>query len=355
MRPRRDGALVGDLSGFFLGAVVGALFGVIATVILQPTVDRHYHALLTALRRRTRSAAPLQTDLQDIGLVQLARWTATRPLDPERHSVDLDHSPPTVYQQWFPTSAWEREKARDAESYAGEVCQVTDYSIDHGEAGEESKSFRLKVRPSTYPGGVTVQRLCQQDEYWQPVLQHFRERGGRDTLRVAPDQHFFTALTVTTARGETLAVRRSSSTVATAMGLWSLAACETMAAIPGRPGERPEDLFDLARRAAREEFGLSRQDIGHIWYSWFGFSSTDGLMAVAHTQTTLECADVASRVLDAEGGYESDALRWIRVNSAEHKLLSRRAANPGWVAFTPIVAEGLGRMWGTLSRPPIRR
>jgi hypothetical protein len=127
------------------------------------------------------------------------------------------------------------------------------------------------------------------------------------------------------------------------------------AAGPNLPGETPEDLFDLARRAAWEELGLARRDIGPIWFSWFGFSRTDGLMVVAHTQTHLSRDAVSQRIADAESGFESDGIRWIRVDSDEHKELIKRTPHPGWVDFTCVVAEGAGRMWPVLTSSPARR
>jgi hypothetical protein len=322
------------------------------TVILQPPIERGYYALLAQVRPHVRRRRTRATEDDVAAAVELNRWSPRRPLDPALHRVEVDLEA-ALPQQWFNEDTWRTESLKDRGSVHGTVCQVMSYTLDHGEAGDASKGFQLTVSPSTYAGGVTVQRLCLEDEQWERVRRLLLEAPSR-ALRVAPDQHFFVALTISTPEGYTLAVRRSSS-LSTARNAWSLALCETMNAVPSAPGHSPETLFDAARRAAWEEAGLSSDQIGHIWFSWFGFSRTDGLMAVAHCLTNVPQDHVTDSVRNAEGGYEASDLRWLSLKSEEFRSLAQPGSQPDWVPFTNIVAEGLRRMWPTLRLPPHRR
>lgn len=338
---------------FIAGILLGGVVGVVATVTIQDAVDRAWRRTLSGISRRRGPRGLEVDDLRSIGLITLTRWSTRRPLDPSRHLAEVDDDPDRA-QTWFDDGYLEAEVAAEELFLSGIAAQVTRFSTDHGEGGADSLAFRLWVRPAPYAAGVTVQRLCSQQEHWNRVADLF-ERDGVGALATAPPQHFFVALTVTTRHGRTLAVRRSAATVATARGLWSLAGCETMQAPVLVPGETPEDLFQLAERAAREEFGLQRTELGPVWFSWFGFSRTDGLMAVAHVRVDLDEDELVRRVVDAEGGYEFDALRWVRVGTPEMRQLATGAAGPDWVSFNPVVAAGIEQMWPALTRLPRRR
>jgi len=338
---------------FILGAVVGAVLGVIATVLLQPSFERWAASIQARWRHVRKWSITQPEDLQAIGLIQGAVWSSSRPLDPDRQVVVAEPLPEGFEQDWFPPGLWAAALASANEAVFGEVCYVADYRVDTGEAGEESKSFRLTVRPSHYAESLAVQRLCQDDDCWRDLGPRLAADLRRE-LAIGPPQSFFVAFTVSTIHGEVLALRRSGA-VATANGLWSLGLCETMKAIPAEPGEEPETLFRLGYRAALEEAGIKRQELGPMWFSWFGFARSDGPFAVAHSRTSLVAAEVERRILDAEGGYESDGIRWIHAQSEEMRKLCGATEHPGWVAFNPVVARGVSRMEPYLDLRPHRR
>jgi hypothetical protein len=338
---------------FILGAVVGAVLGVIASVLLQATFERWAAQIQAKWRHFRRTAITQPQDLQAIGLIQGAVWSSRRPLDPDRQVVIPEPWPEGFEQRWFPSDVWAEALASATRAVSGDVCSIADYRLDTGEAGEESKSFRLTVRPSLYAESVAVQSLCHRDDCWQDLSPRLAA-DLRGELAIGPPQSLFIALTVSTAHGDVLALRRSGA-VATASGLWSLGLCETMKAIPTEPGEAPETLFQLAYRAALEEAGLKRQELGPIWFSWFGFARSDGPFVVAHSRTSLDAVEIERRLLDSEGGYESDGIRWIHARSEEMKKLCDATQHLGWVKFNPVVARGVTRLEPYLDILPHRR
>lgn len=327
-------------------------FGAIAGATLEPVLVRWKHRLVARMHRRSMVSID-DHDLQQIDLFQILRWSPKRPLDPSRHTVvrDLGVRAP---QSWFPDDVLAAEVAAARSRVSGVVCEVSAYSVDHGESGEPSKGLRLSVRSSHYPDSLAVQKLCADDQLWPPIRRLFVQDGARRALAVAPAQSFFIALTLTTGRGEVLKTRRASAAVASAGGQWSLGVCETMNAIPTHPGHEPENVFALAQRAANEELGLRPQDCGPIWFTWFGFSRFDGPFIVAHVRTSLSMAEVTARVLQAEGGYEADALGWLSVGGHEHRELAKVVVHAGWLPLTPVVAQGLLDVWTSLEVAPIR-
>jgi hypothetical protein len=340
-------------ASFIVGAVVGAVLGVIATVLLQATFE-HWAASIQARWRHLRRTPITQPqDLQAIGLIQGAVWSSRRPLDPDRQVVIAEPWPEAFEQQWFPSDVWAEARASATQTISGDVCSVADYKVDTGEAGEESKSFHLTVRPSLYAESVAVQRLCHREDCWRQLGPRLAA-DLRGELASGPPQSLFIALSISTSRGDVLALRRSGA-VATANGLWSLGLCETMMAIPTEPGEEPETLFQLAHRAALEEAGIKKHELGPIWFSWFGFARSDGPFVVAHSRTSLDAAEIEGRLVDSEGGYESDGIRWIHTRDEEMKKLCDATAHPGWVAFNPIVARGISRLEAYLDLRPHRR
>ena len=338
---------------FIMGAVIGAVLGVIATVLLQATFERWAAWIQAKWRHFRRTPVTQPQDLQTIGLVQGAVWSSRRPLDPDRHVVIAQQWPEEFEQRWFAPDVWAEAQGSAVQSISGDVSSVADYRVDTGEAGEESRSFRLTVRPSRYAESVAVQRLCHRDDCWQDLGPRLAA-DLRGELAIGPPQSLFIALTISTTNGDVLAVRRSGA-VATANGLWSIGLCETMKAIPTEPGEDPETLFQLAYRAALEEAGINRQELGPIWFSWFGFARSDGPFAVAHSRTSLDAAEIERRLVESEGGYESDGIRWIPVRGNAMKELCVPIRHPGWVIFNPVVARGVCRLEPYLDLRPHRR
>lgn len=340
---------------FFAGAVVGALIGLVVTVVAQPPVERWYRVGRAELARRVhRQQPPPSQDLEEIGFHQFVSWSGRRPLDPLLHRVHVDRELPGP-QAWFEDDQWVACRDEFRSRVPGMVSHVAAYTVDHGEAGLPTRAFELTVRPCAYADGVAVQHLLADDHNWARVRRIFLDRGAREAIRMGPSQAFFVTLTLVTADGQCLALRRASGAVATSGGLWSLGACETMGAIPDRPGCEPEDLFDLAYRAAAEEFGIDRDDLGPIWFTWFGYTRLDGPMAVAHVRTVLSAVECLHRIRDAEGAYEADAIRWLAIDSPDLRQLSSPALHAGWLPFTCIVARDLLAVSKWLAVEPARR
>lgn len=338
-------------ANFWLGAIVGAVCGVFASVFLQPTVERIKLRALSHLNLR-RTKITTGDDLREIDLYQIMSWSPARPLDPDRHRVERDDSarPP---QLWFPPQIFEQAAAPIRARVQGEVCEATATTVDHGETNEESKGFTLRVRPSVYPDSLAIPRLLSDLELWRPIEQLIQREGIEAALSVAPPRSFFVNLTVATRRGEVLVTRRSAAT-ASGAGLQCLGVCETMNALPKKTGHRPEDLFDLARRAAWEELGLKSADLGPIWFTWYGFGRHHGQFAVAHCQTNLSAAEVEEHMSTAEAHWEADAFRWVALNGPEVSKLAAIRDQPGWLPLTPVAVRGLRTVWPYLGSKPHR-
>lgn len=351
---------------FVAGLILGAVVGVIASVTLEPPLARGYARARQRLNRMTggwrRSAGVTHlasAQLRDIGLVPALAWSPSRPLDPRNHTVSFDRSTEGRVQSWFPDREWKaaQDSARvgpGGEYLTGNAARLVGYTVDSGEGDKTSVRFDLTVSVAAYSDTVAVQRLASTPAYWGDVLGKL-EGGQRAAIHEGPPQSLFVSLTVSTANGFVLASRRSSGAVATGGGLWQLGYNETMSAPSTRPGHEPETVFDLARRAALEEVGLQRDEIGPVWVSWFGFSVSDGPLMVAHTQTTLSQREVEERLQSAEGAYESSDVRWIRVRGEEHDALRVAIQHDGWLLFTPAVARGLWLVANDLNREPLRQ
>jgi hypothetical protein len=256
---------------FLAGALVGALIGVVVTVIVQPPLERWYASTRARARRLARrSGQSVASDLERIGLFQILVWSASRPLDVSLHDVRFSPSERS-HQLWFPEPVWHAARITERARVDGTVADVISYSVDHAEAGPDTRRFNLGVRPSQYADAVAMQRLMHSEEHWVSVEQLLRSLGTRRALECGPPQSLFVSLSLSSRDARCLALRRASAAVTTSGGLWSLGACETMGPPPRKPGYLPESLFDLAGRAALEELGLGRSDIGPIWFSWFGF------------------------------------------------------------------------------------
>ncbi|WP_375430522.1 hypothetical protein [uncultured Friedmanniella sp.] len=236
---------------------------------------------------------------------------------------------------------------------SGDVCEVTNSTVDHGESGPSSKDFVIYVRPSKYAASLALPKLLEDEAIWKPVENLISTRGIEGALRTAPLRSLFVALTLSTPTGEVLKTRRSTAT-ASSRGIWSLGVCETMNSLSDQPGHPAEDLFALARRAAREELGLHGEDIGPIWYTWYGFGRTHGQFVVAHTSTSLPQAVVEQKAREAEAGWESDAFQWIALDSAEMRRISTLDRHAGWLDLTPLAARGLLAVHDVLTREPTR-
>ena len=127
-----------------------------------------------------------------------------------------------------------------------------------------------------------------------------------------------------------------------------------MAPLPNHPGAMPEDLFDLAERAAKEELGLDSHELGPIWISWFGIGRRHGLFCIAHTTTKLAEDQVISRVEGCYANFEADAFRWIPLTSPELRGLAESATDK-WLPLTKVAARDLIRLRDDLQRNPWRR
>lgn len=336
---------------FLAGLVFGAIAGVVASVTLQPTLEAMWRRIVGYLNGARVGEGPAE-DLQSIGLYQLLSWNRRRPLDPDRHRVTEDATP-RPEQDWFDPAVLEEMTAEFRSRVNGEVCEVTGHVSDYGEAGEASKSFTMRVRSSQYPDSLAVSTLLMEDSVWSPVSSLFEERGVLDSLRTAPPRSFFVNLTISTRNGQVLFTRRSQS-AASAAGVRSLSVCETMNKIPRSAGHSPENLFELAYRAAWEEVGLSREQLSPVWYTWYGFGRRHGQFAVAHVQTPLSTAEVEACARAAEAGWEADQVGWLPIYGDELKQLSEVRLHPNWLSLTPVAARDLIDIWPFLRDRPVR-
>lgn len=341
--------------GAIVGAVLGMVFGVIGTVFIQPSVERlkRKSAQRLGSARNERLAQARAYDLQPHGFYQIKSWSERHPLDPRRHRVEVDPTP-RAEQQWLQDEVLAEETTRFRDRTDGEVVEISRVTMDYGETDDSSKGFVVHVRPSGYPESLAFVHLLKDDALWDSSRTLIEAEGILDALKSAPPQSFFLMLTLSTQR-EVLALRRSAATVSAA-GIWALGACETMKPVPIRPGEAPEDFFDLGRRAAMEEFGLHRSQYGPIWFTWYGFGRDHGQFAVAHIRTSLTVEEVEQHLDRAEGGYEADARRWIPLAGQEHRSLADLAVQRDrWLPLTPIAAQGLLSVASCINEQPVRR
>lgn len=335
---------------FVAGLFLGGLVGIVMTVILERPLQRYWDRLVTRVRRRLspRSITPQHGVVAD-DFIQLMSWSPARPLDPTYHVATSGRTVANRDQIPIPGLPDLDDLRRD---YRGQAGSIIGYRVDHGEAGRESRRFTIEVDSALYADGMAFQKALRGDAGWEAARRLVTDLGPSSLARL-PTNTFFMNLTLTTASGNTLALRRSAGGVATGRGKWALGACETMTEPSELPGSRPEDLFDLARRTAEEEFGLARDEIGPIWVTWFGIGRGHGMFCVAHTSTRLTESTVEQRVLNSHASYESDGLRWIRVDDVE--ISSLAAAPPDeWLPLSKVSASDLTRLKDDLLRTPTR-
>lgn len=289
------------------------------------------------------------SDLAADGFIQLMAWSPNRPLDRDLHRAIVGGG---REEPCLPSAVLRDAREHARRTIQGTAGSIVRYTVDHGEAGPQSRAFVIEVASVAYSDGVAFQELLAEDSHWNSVRECVKAFGP-ESLSHLPPNTFFIDLTLTTSSGNTLAIRRSAGGVETAKGLWALGACETMAPLPSHPGARPENLFDLAERAAKEELGLESHELGPIWISWFGIGRNHGLFCVAHTTTRLAEDQITSRIEDCYANFEADAFRWIHVASPELAGLAKHVTHD-WLPLTKVAARDLARLRDDLQRKPSR-
>lgn len=294
--------------------------------------------------RSRRRFNPLRFDPRSIKFFTLNQWSDQRPLDRARIVQVLGvHSG----QTWCRDPDLELIRSQIADP-GGPACSLIDLEIDHHES-DYGRALRVTLAPSLYGDFIAASEYFSRNpESVDEVLDRLEREEVRDMIRAAPLSVIAVNVTITSADGFLLAIRRSAS-VRTSQNIWTLGPNETMNLPNLRPGES-EDFFRLAERCLREEAGLEPvADYGPIYFSWMGYNVPGALVhLVAHVKANLDHVDVEERLHQSHGAFEADQIAWLRDSrrSLEDIVHNHSLDSQGrrWIDSAPLAAQQYWRM-----------
>lgn len=267
---------------------------------------------------------PFGYDSRQDGLYVINRWSPNRLLTPDRLVTNVDRLQRAI--TWFDTDEWTTEVAKQAKNQkAGDVCYLVDYRVDHQES-PLNQEFYMTLAPCDYSEHFATVALLEKYPEIHKQIKQCIEDNPKEYARQACPSLIAINVVVLSDEGNFLAIERSTA-VDTARGLWTVGPFETMTlSRQRRPGDRREDLFELAERCLWEELGLKPQHYGEIVISWIGFlASIVRGHVVAQVKLTITEEEAKNRILtEAEHIQETETVEWMPFNK---KNISRIIAN----------------------------
>ncbi|WP_405812658.1 hypothetical protein OG241_50130 [Streptomyces sp. NBC_01390] len=272
-------------------------------------------------------------DSEDLGFFRISTWNPARPMVEDRNVAPIEIVDwATELTRHGQREDWIRDhKLFDrllAEAQAegmGSPCPaLVSYEVDDREQDPRSEQLHLKVSRSVYSRHVALRNYMRADKAAYEAIRNRilhgkytngRQEGLRRIIRSAPRSNIAINVTVQSRTGTLMVIGRP-----TGQRVWAdfhqAGAHETMN-WPA-PQEDVEWWFKLARRALKEEIGLTdRSDYyDHIVFSWFGFYALEAsAYFFAHVRTRLSEQQLVDAVRASSGRIEADTVTWIPVTA----------------------------------------
>jgi hypothetical protein len=173
----------------------------------------------------TRIPVPsiLRFNARELGFYPINRWSEARPLSPSSLRVTLAQDRPT--QTLLDMRRLNEIANRfDPEEYAGTVCYLTDYSIDHG-ATDAARQFWCHFSIGEYKEHLgTIELLAEDRQSYQRLLQTFESGDLRTLARSSPTGSTKINVAILSQEQRILALQRSSA-VERKRNIWTLGDC----------------------------------------------------------------------------------------------------------------------------------
>jgi len=266
-------------------------------------------------------------DPATIGFFPISEWTEHRQL--ERHNVGeariRSHRP---RQKWITdTTEFAKLAAAERRKDPGSPCPtLVDYIVDSRES--QGDKLILTVAHSDYSQHVAISTyLDTHPELYDQLRRRIQGTEPGDGLAAviqnAPPSNIVINVTVLSRTGSLLLLQRAEKA-----RVWpsrfQVGPHETMNWTSA--GEAPENCFDLAERALREEVGLDNPDLYYdkIVFSWFGYYMPNAsAYFFAHVRTSLTKDEILERIDSCEGRWEVKDARWMNLHRDD--VLDREA------------------------------
>jgi 8-oxo-dGTP pyrophosphatase MutT (NUDIX family) len=297
---------------------------------------------------------------EDLGFFWISAWNPERILREENVGGIEKVSRAEYNARHRPVAGWIRDQelydrllAEAQAARMGQPCPaLVAVEPDEMEGGRSDQLY-LKVSKSIYSQHVALRNYMRADhgayeQLRRRIAEHHYADGRTedldDIIRVAPESNIVINVTVQSANGRVMLIRRPTKTRVW-RSFYQAGAHETMN-WPGASEEKVEDWFQLARRALREEIGLTdpADYYSKIVFSWFGFYAIEASgYFFSHVRTRLSEAELVAAVAGCPGVIEADAIEWMDLDRASVYSVVQTWRNGPWEESTLPDVEG--RRW----------
>lgn len=273
--------------------------------------------------------------LDSLKFFTLNSWSPKRQL--ERSKVEVFHSSDDWQQTWIPHELLNKEKISIADP-GGPSSTLRSIVVDHRES-DQGQRLLLKYAKSEYSDFIAVSRILTGDPALAEAITHrLRSEDSSTMVEQAPPS--VTAINVTVfSEDRLLLILRRSAAVRTSQNEWTLGPNETMLGprLQAQAGGM-EDPFQLAERCLMEETGVGLDELRLLCVSWVGYNVPGAICHwLAHAKVRLTSRELTRRISQSHGGFEVDAIDWMKFDS---KALDgiRQSAEAGSL-------DAHGRLW----------
>lgn len=306
-----------------LSSIWSFLLGLISAFFIK--VYRKLH--VRHLSKKSRQQVIIYDSEKD-GLIPLHSWSYYHRLLPQNMKIQLKHRPKQSYlnEGIIDTSRKDFEK----QNYRGRnVCYCVGYNVDHQD-NKYGQIFVLKVAPCDYSESLALEQYLRDNPDKKKEIAAIVNNDPQQYFSFAIPSVIFINLIVISENDNLLVLRRSKS-VASARGLWSVGAYETMEYAKSSTAKVDNNFHSLAERCLDEELGIYRtfqSQSGEVtsYYNDIFISSMSlslfhmGLLVFGVVKLkNLTESEIELRISSSHGKYESDQIRWLPLNKKDIK------------------------------------
>lgn len=281
---------------------------------------------ISYLSKKSRQQV-IRYDSEEDGLILLHSWSYDRRLLPQNMKIELKDRPKQSYlnERVIDTS----RKGFEKQNYRGNVCYCVGYDVDHQD-NKYGQIFKLKIAQCDYSESLALGQYLRDNPDKKKEIAAIVNNDPQQYFSSAIPSVVFINLIVISENDNLLVLRRSKS-VASARGVWSVGAYETMEYVKNSTAKSDNNFHSLAERCLKEELGIYRtfqSQSGEVteYYNDIFISSMSlslshmGLLVfgVVKLKNITE-GEIELRISGSHGKYESDQIRWLPLNKKEIK------------------------------------
>lgn len=261
----------------------------------------------------------IQYDPEKDGLLLLHSWSYEHRLLPQNMKIELRERPEQSFVD--PHALETARQYFEKQNYKGDICYCVGYNVDHQD-NIYGQMFVLEVAPCDYSEALALGEYLKDKPEKKQEIANIINKDPLQYFSSAIPSDIFVNLIVISENNNLLALRRSKS-VASARGIWTIGAYETMEYRKGGTAKSDNNFHSLAERCLIEEFGIYRTFLAKsgkvtyyyndIFISSFTLSLYHmGLLVFAVVQLkNMTEGEIEQRISRSHGKYESDQVRWL--------------------------------------------